>query len=290
MKNAPSKTAIRVALRRAAHQVLDDPRVFVDPLALAIVGADAASIERDPGNHSSFGRSLRAFMAARSRWTEDRLAAAAGGGVTQYVVLGAGFDTFGLRNPFPQLKVFEVDHPATQELKRERVKAAGLSDSGQPVYVSTDFETQTFAGALTDAGFDLTRPAFISWLGVVPYLAQAAIDSTLRFVASLEPTSEVVFDYAVDPRLLSLTERLAVRALAERVAAAGESFRTYFRPAELHEDLRSCGFDTIDELESAHINKLYFNDRHDGLKLRGGAGRLISARRTDKVGSRHDAR
>src|SRR3954468_9337737 len=139
IEDSPSKTAVRVALRRAAHQVVDDPPVFADPFALVIAEADAATLERDPRNHSAFGRGLRAFMAARSRWAEDRLSEAVATGVRQYVVLGAGLDTFALRNPFPHLQVFEVDYPATQQLKQQRIKAAGFSTPAALTYVALDF-------------------------------------------------------------------------------------------------------------------------------------------------------
>src|SRR5262249_44867090 len=156
------------ALRRAAHQVLDDPRVFDDPLALPIAGTTASEIRQDPAQDTPLARGLRAFIAVRSRWTEDRLSAAVASGGLQYVVLGAGFDTFSLRNPFPQLEVFEVDHPATQALKRQRVLAAGLQAQERAIYVAVDFERQALPEALRDAGFHPAAPAFFSWLGVVP--------------------------------------------------------------------------------------------------------------------------
>src|SRR5437762_3580660 len=115
LEDQPSKTAYRVALRRAAHQLWDDPRIFDDPVALKIIGRDGAAELANPGPLGSApARSLRAFVAARSRFAEDHLAQAVAGGVKQYVVLGAGLDTFAYRNPFPDLRVFEVDYPATQ--------------------------------------------------------------------------------------------------------------------------------------------------------------------------------
>jgi methyltransferase (TIGR00027 family) len=280
LEDAPSRTAFRVALRRAAHQVLDKPPVFADPLAIPMVGASSADIESDPRNHSVFGRALRAFMAARSRWAEHRLSDAVNRGVFQYVILGAGLDTFAFRNPFPQLRIFEVDHPATQAFKRERADAAGFLPTSGVTYVAIDFEKQALAAALAANGFDSTLPAFFSWLGVVPYLELAATAETLRFVASVATPVEVVFDYAVDPALLSAAEQAAVAVLADRVAAAGEPFRAYFVPGHLHAQLRQMGFDVVDELGPDEINQLYFNGRRDGLRLRGRAARVLSARRT----------
>lgn len=219
-------------------------------------------------------------MAVRSRFTEDRLSRAIAAGVLQYVVLGAGLDTFSLRNPFPQLRVFEVDHPATQALKRERILAAGLRGQERAIYVAIDFQTQALPDVLEDAGLLSAAPTFFSWLGVVPYLDEAAIRSTLQFVASVAPPTEIVFDYAVDPALLSPLERAGVAALSDRVAAAGEPFRTFFAPQRLHAMLREAGFDVVDDLGADELNQRYFRGRQDELRLRSGAGRLVSAQRS----------
>jgi methyltransferase (TIGR00027 family) len=273
----PSKTAFRVALRRAAHQVLDDPRVFDDPLAVAIVGADAAELRSDPRGRTRLGRAMRAFMAARSRFAEDSLAEAVAGGVRQYVVLGAGLDTFAYRNPHGGLRVFEVDHPSTQAMKRHRLAEAGIAIPESLTFVPIDFEKRTLAEALRLAGFLTGEPAFFSWLGVVPYLAKAAVSDTLRFVASLPPGTEIVCDYAVDPSALNWVQRAALRALADRVAAAGEPFRSYFVPAELRETLGRLGFDGVEDNGAAELNSRYFAGRADGLVVRGGIGRLLKA-------------
>src|ERR1700684_280435 len=136
-----SRTAQRVAIRRAAHQLLDQPRVLDDPLALRIIGSEAAeALRSDPKEDHAFSRAFRAFMAARSRYAEDELARAVARGVTQYVVLGAGLDTFAYRNPHAGLHVFEVDHPATQVWKRERVPAAGIAIPPSFTLFSIDFE------------------------------------------------------------------------------------------------------------------------------------------------------
>src|SRR5271167_3788406 len=137
----PSRTAQRVAIRRAAHQLLDDPKVFDDPLAVAL--ADGES-ERPPDAQQPYSRALRAFIAVRSRYAEDQLGRAVERGVRQYVVLGAGLDTFAYRNPFRSagLHVFEVDHPATQEWKREQLREAGIAIPGEMKFAAVDFETQ----------------------------------------------------------------------------------------------------------------------------------------------------
>src|SRR5208337_2845591 len=149
-----SRTAQRVAIRRAAHQLLDHPRVLDDPLALRIIGSEAEEVLRsDPKESHAFSRAFRAFMAARSRYAEDELAHAVAHGVRQYVVLGAGLDTFAYRNPYPELRVFEVDHPATQAWKREQLEAAGIAVPASLTFVPIDFERQTLVDGLTRAGF-----------------------------------------------------------------------------------------------------------------------------------------
>ncbi len=279
----PSKTAFRVALRRAAHQILDDPKVFTDPLALAIVGPEGETALRVEARkfQTPAGRTLRAFMAVRSRYAEDGLAAAFENGIRQYVVLGAGLDTFAYRNPFPDLHVFEVDHPATQAWKRRRLEAGDISIPASMTFAPVDFESQTLIDGLARAGFDADRPAFFSWLGVVPYLTRSAAMETFRFVGSLPAGSAIVFDYALPPESLSLVQRLALKALSDRVAAAGEPFRTFFEPSTLISELRPMGFRSFENLGTEEINARYFSDRSDRLRARGGIGRLMKAGVTD---------
>lgn len=278
MRNAqPSRTAQRVALRRAAHQLFDTPRVFEDPLAVAIAGREAVGELQRPGDTDTpFSRSLRAFLAVRSRYAEDQLAAAVERGIRQYVVLGAGLDTFAYRNPLRStgLHVFEVDHPATQEWKRAQLLEAGIAVPREMTFASVDFEKQSLEEGLLRARFDKQAPAFFSWLGVTPYLSRIAFDATVRFIASM-PGSAVVFDFAVDRSLLSPSQQRAFDALAERVARAGEPFRLFFDPAALSADLGQLGFSNIEDLNCDQINARYFTGRSDGLAVSGG-GHLLS--------------
>jgi len=201
-----SRTADRVAERRAAHQVRDRPLVLDDPIALRVIHPEVARALREhPPKHetSLVGPYLRAFFVMRSRFAEDEMALAVGRGVRQYVVLGAGFDTFAYRNPFPELRVFEVDHPDTQAIKRQRLADAGIDAPASLTFVSIDFTTTALADALHSAGFDSSAPAFFSWLGVVPYLERPAIDATFRFIAALPQETEIAFDYAVPPETLA---------------------------------------------------------------------------------------
>ncbi len=282
IEKMPSKTAQRVALRKAAHQLLDHPCVFEDPLALTIVGQETASLLRsDPERFETSGsRHLRAFVAARSRFAEDELAAAIQRGVRQYVVLGAGLDTFAYRKPYPasDLHVFEVDHPATQAWKRKQLAASGISVPSPVTFVPTDFEKQTLSDALQRSGFNADQATFFSWLGVTPYLTLEAAMATLRFIASGPAESGVVFDYAVERSLLSPMEQMALDALSSRVARAGEPFQLLFRPEDLIGMLRTLGFRHIEDLGSNEIESRYFNNRTDGLRIAAGLGRLVSAR------------
>jgi methyltransferase (TIGR00027 family) len=271
-----SKTALRVGIRRAAHQVMEKPRILEDPIAVRLVGPGYA---RDMKRAShKVGRDFRAFMAARSRYVEDRLAEAVSRGVAQYVILGAGLDTFAYRNPFPSLRVFEVDFPATQQWKREMLQAAKIALPGNLTFVPLDFEHKALAEGLAEAGFDAGAPSFFSWLGVVPYLTLAAFRATLGVVGQLPAGSGVGFDYAVAPETLSPVGRTAFDRLSDRVAAAGEPFQLFFTPAEMEAELRRAGFHRFEQVDSDQLNDLYFKERADGLKLSPvKLGRLVTA-------------
>jgi methyltransferase (TIGR00027 family) len=286
-ESRPSRTAHRVALRRAAHQLVDDPPVFVDPLAMSIVGSDAASelLATLSAEQTLAARVPRAFMAVRSRYAEDQLALAVGRGVRQYAVLGAGLDTFAYRSPHAQagLRVFEVDHPATQAWKRELLSAASISIPPELAFAPIDFERQTLGDGLPSAGFDLAAPAFFSWLGVTPYLTREAFTATLRFILAMPPGSGVAFDYTVVRSSLNPREQMALDALSARVAAAGEPFRLFFEPGELVGELGRMGLGHIEDLGPAELNARYFHDRSDGLRVIGGLGRLLSAQVVAKV-------
>jgi methyltransferase (TIGR00027 family) len=281
-KARSSRTAFRVAVRRAAHQALDCPKVFDDPLALRIVGEEAASqiVSKGSPRERLAERLRRAFFAVRSRYAEDQLALAVERGILQYVVLGAGLDTFAYRNPFAAqgLRVFEVDHPATQTWKRELLQSASIPIPADAVFVAVDFEKETLADRLQHAGFRSNAPAFFSWLGVVPYLTDPAFQQTLSFVAAMPPETGLVFDYAVDPAILTAEERAALDLLARRVASAGEPFQLFFQPEELRQRLVQVGFRHIEDLDRDQINARYFASRDDRMRVPSNHGRLLCAR------------
>jgi methyltransferase (TIGR00027 family) len=217
-------------------------------------------------------------MAVRSRYVEDRLAEAVAQGVRQYIILGAGLDTFAYRNPFPSLRVFEVDFPTTQEWKKAMLSDASIAIPTGLTFVPLDFEHQTLADGLAAAGFDAQMPAFFSWLGVIPYLTLDAVRATLGAIAQLPAGSAVGFDYALAPETLTPAGRIAFHALAARVAAAGEPFQLFFTPETLQSELRRAGFKRFEQRGSEQLNELYFQGRADGLKLSAvGLAMLVTA-------------
>lgn len=268
--NEASGTAQRVALRRAAHQLLDKPPVFDDPLAVRIVGLDPASLRAALGQEAMpLAPHMRAFMAARSRYVEDALARGVRQGVRQYVILGAGLDTFACRNPYPAetLHVFEADHPATQAWKLARLDEVELAPQGRVTFAPIDLEQHTFGEGLRTAGYDAAQCTLFSWLGVTQYLSVDTVMETLRFMAAAPPGSGVVFDYALSPDLLNPEERRVFEAIARRVAAAGEPWRANFEPVSLMNDLRAMGFARVEDLSPKTLNDMYFGNREDGLRV-----------------------
>jgi methyltransferase (TIGR00027 family) len=279
---SPSRTALRVALRRAAHQIYDPrPLVLEDPLAVTILGSEYAEELRKTATrlHKPLSVALRAFLVARSRYAEDQVDTAVARGVTQYVLLGAGLDTFAYRNPYPGLRVFEVDRPATQQWKRNLLRTNVISIPPSLTFVPVDFETQAVEAELSAAGFNPAAPTFFAWLGVVPYLTIAAFRSTLAFIARSPAGSGVVLDYSQPRHVLPPLEQLALDSLASRVALAGEPFQLFFTPQEIAAELSA--FRMIEDLGSREINARYFPDstpEHTAqLQTRGAAARLLSA-------------
>jgi methyltransferase (TIGR00027 family) len=274
----PKPSALRVATYRAVHQLLDTPLVFEDPLALRILGAAEEQVLRsDPSRYNTpLLKGLRTSVVVRSRLAEDEWAQSKRRGIRQYVMLGAGLDTFAYRSPDRDSRIFEVDLPATQQWKRECLRAAAIEEPASLTFVPINFESSTLAEALGDAGFSHAEPAFFSWLGVTMYLQEAAIMGTLRFIAALAPGSGVVFDYAVIPSLLSPTERRAMEFLAARVAQQGEPWKTYFATAVLAAMLRSLGFSEVEDFGPEQVNARYLSGRKDGLR-KSGVSRLVRA-------------
>ena len=254
----PSHTARGAAAYRAIHQTLEGGVIFSDPFASKILDDETRARLDEIAADASLGP-MRLFIAARSRFSEDTLAAGVARGVRQVVVLGAGLDTFSLRNPYADLgvRVFEVDYPATQQWKRERLNEAGLAIPGSLTFAPVDFERQSLADGLTAAGFRSDRPAFFQWLGVVPYLTREAVSATLHFIAGV-PDSEVVFDYAEPFESYPAGRREHVMAVAARTASLGEPWLSLFAPCELSEMLRGIGFGEIEDLGLAELTDRFY--------------------------------
>ena len=251
-------TALGAAGHRAAHQVLERGFVFADPLALRILGSEAdgaIALARERPER----RPLRLFIAMRSRFAEDSAAHAIEKGVRQILVLGAGLDTFAYRlERTPELRIFELDHPATQAEKRRRLNEAQIAEPQHVSYVAHDFESGSMTAALKAAGLDPDRGAFVLWLGVTPYLTEEAVFATLGELASWPGGTEVVFDYTNPPEAVDEPNaRNFHREMAERVAASGEPFRCYFESTELHARARGLGFSDIEDLDRAALVARY---------------------------------
>ncbi|UGT62309.1 class I SAM-dependent methyltransferase [Nocardia asteroides] len=247
----PSRTALAVALARAEHQALDDPRIFTDPFASRIVGDSAAAGEFD-GVDPEVARVRRLVIAARSRFADDRVAAAIARGTRQVVILGAGLDTSAYRNQHPDVRYFEVDHPDTQSWKRNRLRAAGIEPPPTLTFAPVDFERSTLAAGLAAAGLDRTAGAIFVWLGVVVYLTRGSIDETLGFIAGQR--ADLVFDYPAPPAPESAAEQ---RARADRVAAAGEPWLSYFTADEVHTLVEGFGFAGIEDRTAGDLLREY---------------------------------
>ncbi len=265
MRGRPSATALRAGLRRAAHQLWDVPRVFDDPVAVPLVDSTRLSRAK-PQRESAAAKSTRALLVARARLAEDALAQAAARGVRQYVVLGAGLDTFACRNPHAGLRVFEVDHPATQAWKRAVLAKAGLNP--EVTFVPVDFTRQTLAQELRAAGWSDAEPTFFSCLGVASYLTAESFLAVLRFVQGLPAGGGIVFDVPTLSSGLSLRDRVVRGAVAMKLMLQGEAARARYDPAVLGATLRAIGFQAA-VFDAAAINARYFAGRGDGLALSG---------------------
>jgi methyltransferase (TIGR00027 family) len=270
LSGKPSRTAWAAAAHRAAHQILEQGRIFSDPLAVRILGQDADTAVHEAAERPS-GRAMRMFIAARTHFAEQALAAAIAQGVHQLVILGAGLDTYAYRNSHAdRVHIFEVDHPATQAWKRERLSDAAIQIPTSLTFAPIDFERQTLPEGLAAAGFDPAQQTFFTWLGVVPYLTEDAICSTLGFIASLPYGAHVVFDYSDPPHTLSPAQRDYHDRRAAHVEAIGESWISYFEADNLRTKLLALGFTEVEDLGPPQIATRYFPDKPSARPEKGG--------------------
>ena len=264
----PSRTSMIAAVGRGLHRERHaHPWLLDDPYALPFVGPGWRALY--DALASMFSEQLQeeaiAAVVVRSRYAEDRLL---GGGFAQYVVLGAGLDSFAWRRPdvLASTRVFEVDHPATQAWKVQRADELALPRNDGHVFAAVDFETQTLGGGLAAAGFDPGLPTFFSWLGVVAYLTPDAIEGTLRFVSSCAAGSEVVFSYPLQESLLDDTGREFLTKMSAIAADNGEPIQDLRSPTAAEEMVRACGLEVADHVDAAEQGVRYFADRGDGLR------------------------
>lgn len=244
----PSETAYTAACHRAVHQQLDKACVFNDPLAIQIVGEQAVSELVGSVKNDVDKRKMRFLIAMRSRFMEDALRASISGGLGQVVVLGAGLDTLAYRSTVPDhIRIFEVDHPATQAWKRERLKAADIGEPENVKYAPIDFEHQSLADGLNAAGFNDDEPTFFSCLGVVPYLETQTFFDLLRFIAGVEG-SHIVFDYGEPVHMRTTEAQSSFEKRSAHVATLGEPWITFFEPASLHSRMREIGFTQFEDV------------------------------------------
>jgi methyltransferase (TIGR00027 family) len=276
---APDNTALRTALWRALHLEADAaPHVFEDRIGLQLAAPDDGWRERP--DMSPFTRPFRASIVARARFVEDLVAEQVALGVGQYVILGAGLDTFAQRQPelAAHLRIFEIDQPAPQEWKRQRLVALGL---GVPSYlrlVPVDFE----AGAgwweqLLEAGFDAGQPTIVASTGVSMYLTRNAIAATLRQVAALAPGSVLVMSFMLPIEMVDPEIRVGVERAATGARASGTPFISFFTPDEMLALAREAGFREVSHVSAAALAERYFANRADGLRPPNNSEELLVA-------------
>ncbi|WP_262698641.1 MULTISPECIES: class I SAM-dependent methyltransferase [Streptomyces] len=276
---APDGTAVRTALWRAMHvQVDPPPHVFEDEIGLRLAAPDA-DWRRRPDMDPDATRGFRAAMVARARFIEDLIAERADHGVTQYVILGAGLDTFAQRRPqtASRLRVFEVDQPGPQAWKRHRLDELGYGVPDWLRLVPVDFEaSEDWLKRLAAAGFEVDRPAVIVSTGVTMYLTEEATAATLRQIAGLAPGSTLAMTFLLPAELLDAADRPGFRASKEGAQAAGTPFISFYTPPEMLELARGAGFKDVRHVPGASLAERYFADRTDGLRPSSGEDLLLA--------------
>ena len=278
--SAPDSTAVRVALWRALHSQIDPaPHVFEDEVGLRLVAPDE-SWRRRPDMDSDFTKPFRASIVARARFIEDLVFEQVERGVGQYVILGAGLDTFAQRRPEmgSRLKVFEIDRPGPQAWKRERLVELGLGVPDWLRLVPVDFEAgDAWWKRLTASGFDTGQPAVVASTGVSMYLSKEAVASTLRQVAALAPGSTLAMTFLLPIELADPVVRPGLDRAKKGAQASGTPFISFFTPAQMLALAREAGFSEVRHVSAAALTDLYFAGRTDGLCPPKGAEELLVA-------------
>jgi methyltransferase (TIGR00027 family) len=277
---APDSTAVRVALWRALHVEIDaPPHVLEDEIGLKLAAPDEGWRHR-PDMNPQFTRPFRAAIVARARFIEDLVAEQAGRGVGQYVILGAGLDTFAQRRPeiASRLRVFEVDQPGPQAWKRQRLIELGFGIPESLRLVPVDFEAgDTWWQRLAAAGFDAGQPAVVASTGVSMYLSKDAIAATLRQVAALARGSTLAMTFLLPLELADPEVRPGLERAAQGARASGTPFISFFTPPEMLALAREAGFRDIRHVSAAHLAQRYFAGRTDGFRPPNNAEELLVA-------------
>ncbi|MGW2027054.1 class I SAM-dependent methyltransferase [Streptomyces decoyicus] len=277
--DGPDSTAVRVALWRAMHvQVDSPPHVIEDEIGLQLAAPDEGWRRRpdmDPRGTSGF----RAAIVARARFIEDLVAEQAGHGVSQYVVLGAGLDTFAQRRPeiASRLRVFEIEQPVTQAWKRRRLTELGYGIPDWLRLVPVDFEAGgDWWEQLSEAGFDPGRPAVVACTGVTMYLTEDATAATLRRLAGLAPGSTLAMTFMLPTELVDDADRPALEATRPQAQAAGTPFISFYAPQEMLALAHDAGFEDAHHVSGSVLAERYFADRTDDLRPSSGEDLLIA--------------
>jgi methyltransferase (TIGR00027 family) len=275
---APEPTAARVSLWRALHAEIDaPPHVLEDTIGLQLIAPDANWRERQDMN-PQWTQGYRAAIVARARFVEDLVAEKAGQGLAQYVLLGAGVDTFAQRRPevAARLTVFEVDQAGPQAWKRRRLVEEGFGVPAWLRLVPVDFEAEDWRVKLAQAGFDAGRAALVASTGVSMYLTHEAIVATLAAVAGLAPGSVLAMTFLLPPALVPEGERAQYEMVMERARAAGTPFVSLFRPEEMLALAREAGFGKVEHVSTEELTRRYFGGRADGLRPGSGEEFLVA--------------
>lgn len=264
------RTAESCAMIRAHHFLhAERPLVFEDSAAIELVGPEQR--ERCLHDTGLSGSGGAAVVLGRARYAEDMLARALQAGVDQYVLLGAGLDTFAMRhrNLPKSVRVYEMDHPETQAWKRERLTQIGGELPAGLEFVAIDFEREAIAEALRRSSYRSDRRAFFSWLGTLPYLTEQAIFATLASIAGAAAAgSEIVFDYRVAMEFVEPQDVPLVQAGDQGTAQGGEPKRSWLNPNTFPRDVSALGFELIENLSAKQLGERYFAGRSDGLRPR----------------------
>ncbi len=278
----PDPTAVRVALWRALHVLIDPPpHVLEDEIGLRIAAPEEGWRDR-PDMHPEGTRPFRASIVARARFIEDLVSKQAGLGVDQYVVLGAGLDTFAQRRPevASRIRVFEVDQPGTQAWKRQRLVALGFGVPAWLTLVPVDFEAgASWWDELAKAGFDAQKPAVVASTGVSMYLSKEANAATLRQVAALPVGSTLAMSFILPPELAAPEVRVGLERAEKGARASGTPFISFFTPDEMLALARRCGFGEAEHVSADALAERYFAGRSDGLRTSSGEEMLVARTR-----------